>query len=216
MKNNIISKEELCNALAAKIGRERFEKFQNARVAICGAGGLGSNVAIALARSGVGHLHIIDFDKVEATNLNRQQYKVSQIGMNKVDALRENLREIMPFCDVTTDCVRIEEGNVCELFDGDTIICEAFDGAKDKAMLVNAVLEKMPDKYLVAASGMAGMDSANNIRTKEIGRRFYLCGDFVSDVEKADGLVAPRVMLCAMHEAQAVLRIIDWDNKEGN
>ena len=88
------------------------------------------------------------------------------------------------------------------------IICEAFDGAECKAMLTNIVLEKMPEKYLVAASGMAGMGSANSIQTRRIMKHFYLCGDEVSDAAEGMGLVASRVMICAAHQAHTVLRIL--------
>ena len=100
------------------------------------------------------------------------------------------------------------EDNFLELLEGADILCEAFDNAEAKAMLVNGVLQKLPECYLVAASGMAGMGSPNRIETRRITDRFYLCGDGVSDVEETMGLVAPRVMLCAAHQAQTVLRIL--------
>ena len=78
------------------------------------------------------------------------------------------------------------------------MICEAFDDAQAKAMLTNSVLENFPQKYFVAASGMAGIGSANSIRTRQITKRFYLCGDGVSDVGDDIGLVSSRVMLCEM------------------
>ena len=89
------TKEEMQEALVRKNGAVLQAKLQRARVAVCGLGGLGSNVAVALARSGVGHLHLLDFDRVELSNLNRQQYKVSQLGQPKPLALRDNLQEIV-------------------------------------------------------------------------------------------------------------------------
>ena len=182
--------------------------FESATVAICGLGGLGSNIAFALARAGVGKLILIDFDSVDITNLHRQQYKINQIGVRKTDALKENLWEIAPYVTIETHSVRISENNAEALLEKADIICEAFDDADCKAMLVNLVFERMPEKYLVAASGMAGMDSANAIQTRRISKRFYLCGDGTSDVSEAGSLVASRVMLCAAHQAHTVLRIL--------
>lgn len=202
------TKEEWEKALADRHGEELQEKFASATVAICGLGGLGSNIAISLARAGIGKLILIDFDRVDITNLHRQQYKASQIGMNKTDALSENLREIAPYMDLEIHTIRVTEENAAQLLEGADIICEAFDDAEAKAMLTNLVLERMPDKYLVAASGMAGMGSANAIQTRKITSKFYLCGDEESDVQSEGSLVASRVMLCAAHQAHAVLRIL--------
>ena len=162
---------------------------------------------LALARTGVGCLHLIDFDRVDITNLNRQQYFACQLGQLKTDALKETLREIAPYCKIVTDPVRITEDDLAELLAEDDIICEAFDGSEAKAMPVNGVLERFPEKYLLSSSGMAGIASANTIQIRHVFRRFYLCGDGVSDVDGGMGLVAPRVMACAAHEAHMVIRI---------
>ena len=205
------SKQELDNALIARHGAELHARLSNATVAICGLGGLGSNIAIALARAGVGHLHLIDFDRVDISNLNRQQYFVRQLGLFKTEALRENLLAIAPYLQVELSTVRLTEENVPTLLADADIICEAFDKAEAKAMLVNSVLEHFPDKWLVSGNGMAGKDSANLIRTRRLGRRFILCGDGVSDVETSGTLFSARVMACAAHEALAVIRIIAGD-----
>jgi len=204
----IPSKKEWMDALAARHGTELQRRFSEATVAVCGLGGLGSNIAIALARAGIGKLVLIDFDKVDITNLHRQQYKANQIGLYKADALAENLREIAPYTEIKAITARLSEDNLTTLLKDADVICEAFDDAEAKAMLVNGVLEQLPGSYLVAASGMAGMDTPNTIKTRNIGKRFYLCGDEVSDVADTIGLVAPRVMLCAAHQAQTVLRIL--------
>ena len=203
-----ISRQELHDALASRHGEALQARFEAAAVAICGLGGLGSNIAVCLARSGVGRLHLIDFDTVEPTNLNRQQYAVSQLGRPKALALRETLLAIAPYCEIRADNVRISQDNFASLLEDDSIICEAFDGAEQKAMLVNGILERFPEKYLVAASGMAGIGSANAIKTRRITEKFYLCGDGQSDVFAVPGLFAPRVMACAAHQAQTVLRIL--------
>ena len=204
----IPTKNEWTKALIDRHGADLHNRFASATVAICGLGGLGSNVASALARAGIGKLLLIDFDSVEISNLHRQQYKANQIGRYKADALTENLSEIAPYTEVKPVVEKITEENLEDLLKDADIICEAFDDAESKAMLVNGVLEKLPDCYLVAASGMAGMDTPNTIKTRKVMKRFYLCGDEVSDVEGTIGLVAPRVMLCAAHQAHTVLRIL--------
>ena len=204
----IPTKEEWNNALEERHGKELHTAFSSATVAVCGLGGLGSNIAIALARAGVGRLILIDFDRVDITNLHRQQYKAEQIGMYKTVALAENLKEIAPYISLEIHTERITEDNAVTLLQDADIICEAFDDAECKAMLTNTVLTELPDKYLVAASGMAGMGVTNSIKTRRITSRFYLCGDETSDVSDDIGLVAPRVALCAAHQALTVLRIL--------
>lgn len=204
----IPSKEEMKEALTKRVGKETQEKFEAATVAVCGLGGLGSNIAISLARAGVGKLILIDFDKVDLSNLNRQQYKASQIGMEKTRALEENLKEISPYIEIEIHCEKAVEENYQRLLEKADVICEAFDVAEAKSSLVNFVLEHMPKKDLVAASGMAGLGSGNEIRTRKLTKHFYLCGDGVSEVEEGEGLFAPRVMLCAAHQALTVLQIL--------
>lgn len=204
----IPSREVMREALNIRHGEELQNKISAARVAVCGLGGLGSNIAIALARAGVGHLHLIDFDRVDLTNLNRQQYAVGQLGQYKTDALRETLALISPYCDVTCDTIQVTEENLPDLLKTEDYICEAFDRAEDKAMLVSGVLEHFPEKYLVAASGLAGLGSANTIQTRRVSQRFYLCGDGTSDSSVGLGLVASRVLVCAAHEANMILRLI--------
>lgn len=201
-------KEEWREALINRIDLSLYEQFSNATVAICGLGGLGSHIAIALARAGVGKLILIDFDQVDMTNMHRQCYKVNQIGCNKTEALLENILEVAPYIDIETINEKITEDNIVSLLKDADIVCEAFDDPSCKAMLVNGVLEKLPDCYVVAASGMAGMGSPNLIKTRKLTNRFYLCGDEVSDVKNTMGLVSSRVMLCAAHQAHTILRIL--------
>ena len=204
----IPTKNEWMGALIARHGYDLYERFSSATVAVCGLGGLGSNIAIALARAGIGKLLLIDFDRVDITNLHRQQYKVNQIGCYKTEALAEILLEIAPYTEIKTVTAKIREENFADLLKEADVVCEAFDNAEAKAMLVNRVLEQLPNCYLVAASGMAGMDTPNTIRTRKVMGRFYLCGDETNDVADTIGLVAPRVMLCAAHQAHTVLRIL--------
>lgn len=204
----IPTKKEWDEALIKRQGEEIQKKFAGASIAICGLGGLGSNIAVSLARAGIGKLLLVDFDSVDIANLHRQQYKANQIGKYKTEALLENLKEIAPYIDIEIHTAYVTEENAAHLLQGADIICEAFDNAECKAMLTNIVIETMPDKYFVAASGMAGMGSANSIQTRKITEKFFLCGDETSDVAEAGSLVAPRVMLCAAHQAHTVLRIL--------
>ena len=204
----IPTKEEWNNALEERHGKELQQAFSSATVAICGLGGLGSNIAIVLARAGVGRLILIDFDRVDITNLHRQQYKADQIGMYKAVALADNLREIAPYIKLEAYTEHITENNAVKLLQSADIICEAFDDAECKARLANTVLSELPDKYFVAASGMAGMGTTNIIKTRRITSKFYLSGDETSEVSENIGLVAPRVALCAAHQAHTVLRIL--------
>lgn len=205
---DVVTKEELRGALEERIGSQLLEKFESSTVAICGLGGLGSNIAISLARAGVGKLILIDFDRVDVSNMNRQQYKVAQIGMEKTEGLRENLREIAPYIELESHFVKLDDSNYHRLLKDADVICEAFDVAEEKSKLVDFAMENMPEKYLVAASGMAGLATPNSIKTHRVTSHFYLCGDGKSDVEKLGSLFAPRVMLCAAHQATTVLRIL--------
>ena len=204
----IPDQNEWRKALEERHGKELQNKISSKTVAICGLGGLGSNIAILLARAGVGKLILIDFDKVDITNLHRQQYKAYQIGMQKTEALTYNLKEIAPYLETEIHTAYMDENNYSEFLQSADIICEAFDNAEAKANIVNFVLSEMPTKYIVAASGMAGLDSANSIKTRKVSKYFYLCGDEKSDAKDGIGLVASRVSVCASHQAHMVLRII--------
>ena len=188
------TKEEWQNAFAARHGEKLQKVFSSSVVAVCGLGGLGSNIATALARAGIGKLILIDFDSV--------------IGKYKTDAIVENLCEINPYIRTEAHTIRLTEENALTLLSQADVICEAFDNPQAKAMLCNLVLEKLPQKFYVAASGMAGIDSPNLIKTKRVSKRFYLCGDGVNGVGESDGLFASRVMLCAAHQAHTVLRVL--------
>lgn len=201
------SQEEIYAALCQRHGKALQDKLQKAKVAIAGLGGLGSNIAIGLARIGVGQLHLVDFDRVDLTNLNRQHYFIHHLGQYKTEALKKQILEINPYIRVSTDCLKITAENVATLFSDADIICEAFDVPENKAMLVNTVLEQLPDKWLVSGNGMAGYGKSNLIQTKAIMSKFYLCGDNISNNE-AQPLMAPRVAICAGHEANMVAELI--------
>lgn len=203
-----ISKEAWLSALIERHGAARQEKFSRGRVAICGLGGLGSRVAELLTRAGVGYLRLIDFDRLEATNLNRQWYFMEQLGRYKAEALADNLRRITPYAELDVHTVRITEDNLAILLADVDVIVEAFDNATCKAMLVNGVREQFPRCHLVAASGMAGFASANAMRVRRLSENFYLCGDGRSAADAGDGLYGARVNICSAQEALVVLQLL--------
>lgn len=185
-----------------------FNILKNSSVAVAGLGGLGSNIAVSLARIGVGELFLVDFDIVEPSNLNRQCYYVRHIGMPKTDALTEQLKEINPFINVRSKNIRVNKYNAKELFEGFDVICEAFDNPEAKAELLTSVKSGIPDAKIVCASGMAGYGSSNDIRTEKRMNGVYVCGDFETGAEYGTGLMAPRVQICAGHQANMILRLL--------
>lgn len=207
-RGEIPKKHELESLMMARHTPGVFENLKNAKVTIAGCGGLGSNIAVSLARVGVGNLIICDYDIVEPSNLNRQQYFIEDIGKFKVDALKDILLKINPFINIKTYKVFLDENNIeCLLKDSDIII-EAFDKAKYKAKLSNIVLTKMKDKYLITGSGMAGYFDSNIIKTKKVNEKFFICGDFINEAKVGSGLMAPRVGIVANHMANEAIRIL--------
>lgn len=200
--------EELEWLMAARHTPGVHARLKKATVGIAGVGGLGSAVAVALARVGVGCLILADFDVVEPSNLNRQQYFVDQLGSYKVDALAENLARINPYVSLETYRVMLDQDNIPAIFSPCQIVVEAFDRPDMKAMLVNTLLAEMPLVKVVAASGLAGYGSNNGIVTRRVSRRLFMVGDGESEARPGSGLMAPRVAIAAGHQANQVLRII--------
>lgn len=203
-----LTQEQLHAALVERHGADIQQKLDRAAVGIAGLGGLGSNIAVFLARLGVGRLVLVDFDTVEVSNLNRQHYTMRDLGRPKADALRDQLIEINPYLDYETYTTRVTPENAPQLFADCDVVCEAFDRADQKAMLIETLLAHLPDTPIVSGSGMAGCGSANAIRTDHRFTRLYLCGDGTSDIADGVGLMAPRVAVCAAHEATMVLRLL--------
>ena len=193
----ILTKEQLHDALVERHGADIQAKLDKACVGIAGLGGLGSNLAIFLARLGVGHLILVDFDVVDITNLNRQHYTMKDLGIPKTLALVEQLEAINPYLTYETYTERVVPSNV-----------EAFDKPDQKAMLLENLLTRLPEKPVVSGSGMAGYGSANLIKTEKRFGHVYLCGDGTSDVADGLGLMAPRVAVCSAHEGTMVLRLL--------
>jgi len=213
-KGKIPDERELEFLMVARHSPGVHRRVKRSTVGVAGLGGLGSQVAIALARIGVGTLILADYDVVEPSNLNRQQYFIQQIGMPKVDAIRENLEKINPYVRIITHHTVIRPENVKNIFGNADIIVEAFDKAEEKAMLINAISESMPDKCVVAASGVAGYGNNNEIRTTKFSSKIFIVGDQRTPAGPGIGLMAPRVGIAAHHQANMVLRLILGEETE--
>lgn len=188
------------------------QKLKKAKVCILGLGGLGSNVAVLLARAGIGYLKLVDFDVVEVSNLNRQQYRISHIGIKKTEAIKSIIKEVNPFVEIEVLNKKVDRENILSVVGDVEIVVEAFDVAETKAMAIEELLTN-GNKILISASGMAGIGSANEIITRKIRDNFYLIGDNYSDYEEYSGIMSTRVMLCAAHQANVVLRLIVGEEK---
>jgi sulfur carrier protein ThiS adenylyltransferase len=203
------SREELEALMMARHTPGVHEKVRKAKVGIAGLGGLGSSVAIALARVGVGELVMADYDIIEPSNLNRQQFFVDQIGRPKVEALEENLRRINPYVKLTGHKVHLDETNIGKIFCRVNVLVEAFDKAEAKAMLINAMAASCPGVPVVTASGVAGHGPSNTIKTEPFGTGgYYIVGDRQTEASEGMGLMAPRVGIAAHHQANCVLRLL--------
>ena len=201
----MVSEDDYYKALASRIGEEDACRLRSASVGIAGLGGLGSNIAIMLARSGIGRLVIADRDTVELSNIHRQCYPLDSIGMKKTDAVVREINRINPFCKVEKHDMELNENNL-DIFSSCDIVCEAFDSAENKIMLIERL--SAMGKTVISGNGMAGKGPANAITTRKVGDNIYICGDGISDVNSEGSLVPSRVTLCAAHQANAVIRII--------
>jgi len=181
--------------------------LRRSSVGIAGAGGLGSNVAVALARAGVGRLVIADFDRIEPSNLNRQQFFLDQVGERKVVALRENLLAVNPYSLYEIHDVRINRRNAATIFARVDVLVEAFDKAAAKEMLIEASLARFPGRPIVAASGLAGYGRNPKIHARRLGN-LYVCGDESSQCPKGISPMAPRVALVAAMQANLVVELL--------
>ena len=207
-KKTMPNKDELKAMMRARHTPKLYDSLEKASVAVCGLGGLGSHIAIMLARSGIGTLHLIDFDTVEPSNINRQAYNVDDLGKIKTEALKEQISKINPFIKININTIKIEKENIKELFCNDDIVCEAFDNAVYKAMLAQNFHSFFKDKILINASGLDGYGNSNLIKTRKIAKNFFVCGDLKSAARLGNGLIAPRVNICAAHQANLVLELL--------
>jgi sulfur carrier protein ThiS adenylyltransferase len=191
-------------ALAEQLGGSQLQKLQSVKLGIAGAGGLGSNCAACLVRSGFKQLVLVDFDVVEPSNLNRQFYFWDQVGMVKVEALRVNLLRINPDLELIVKSQEITAANLDECFGDCQVVVEAVDRPEMKRLLVEHFWHA--GKLVVAASGLAGWDDADQLITRQIKSNVYLVGDQVTAVGQNQPPLAPRVNIAAAKEANVVLK----------
>ncbi len=182
-------------------------RLKNKVVGIAGCGGLGSNCAVALARVGVGKLVIVDFDKVNISNLNRQYFFTDQVGKAKVIALRENINRIDREIEIETHEIELDEENIPVIYRDCDVIVEAFDKAEMKQMIIETVTDKMPGKILVCGVGLAGWGENKSIGMKKFDN-LYICGDGDREVSDNYPPIAPRVGIVANMQANQVLEIL--------
>lgn len=206
------AENELEHMMLARNGSQINDKLKNAKVCIIGLGGLGSNIAIMLVRAGVGRLKLVDFDIVEPTNLNRQQYYISHLGMKKTQAMHDIIKQINPYAVIECIHEKVNESNICEIVGDCDYVCEAVDQAQTKAMITREIMSKT-HKILVASSGMAGWFSSNSIVTTKRLDRLYICGDMINSSGIGQGLMSPRVAICAGHQANMIIRLILGEDK---
>lgn len=211
-RGEIPNKEKMEAQLVARHTPKVHEKLKSASVAIAGLGGLGSTAAVSLARIGIGKLILVDYDVVEPSNLNRQQYFIKHIGMKKTDAIKDIISQCNPFVEVQTTDAYVDENNIEQIFKDADIIVEAFDNPETKALITNKVLTDMKDKKIITASGMAGYYDCNLIKSEKINDRFYIVGDGEAEAKPGRGLMAPRVSVAANHQANLALKLILEEN----
>ncbi|MDH3345899.1 MAG: sulfur carrier protein ThiS adenylyltransferase ThiF [Kiritimatiellaceae bacterium] len=207
-RGELPSVDELEALMVARHTPGVHAKLKAATVGIAGLGGLGSAIAVALARVGIGRLILADFDVVEPSNLNRQQYFIDQIGMPKTEALVSNLQKINPYVDVEAHTVKLDPDSIFPLFGKADIMIEAFDRADQKAMLLQAFTSARPCIPFIGASGMAGFASGETIGVKQLGQYIYVVGDLATGAVPGCGLMAPRVGIAAHMQANLALRLI--------
>ncbi len=196
-----------------KVKFERIQKkLKESSVGIAGLGGLGSNAAVALARAGIGCLVLVDFDKIEENNLGRQYYFLEHIGKTKVDSLKEIIGKINPQVELITHNIKLEKGLMEKPFKDVTVVIEALDNAETKTIFIEEILSKLPNKPVIAASGVAGYGHSDRITTKRLGN-LYMCYDGKAKSSDDDVLIAPRVSLMANWEANLALEIILGEDK---
>jgi sulfur carrier protein ThiS adenylyltransferase len=207
-RGEVPEKEELEDLMITRHSPGVHVRMKTAIVGVAGLGGLGSSVSIALARMGIGTLIIADHDVVEPSNLNRQQYFIDQIGLAKTDAIKEILARMNPYVQVVAHKIILTKQNIPEIFKKADIVVECFDSAEEKAMILEAITELLPDIYVIGASGIAGYGNSNDIQTRRIGENIFMIGDMERVAGPGQGLMAPRVGIAAHHQANLVVSLL--------
>ena len=209
IRRGVMPEREVLRAMiASRNSPELNLALSKAVIGVAGLGGLGSNITLSLPRVGVKKLVLADFDVVEPSNLNRQQYFVRHIGLKKTQALKELINDVNPFVEVETHDIFLDEKNVASVFGECEILCEAFDNVAGKAMILNEAGASLKEKKIIGASGMAGCFSSNLIKTIKFAKNVYLCGDLTNEAKIGQGLMAPRVAICANHQANLAIRLL--------
>lgn len=198
----------------------RWEEIREAlaayKVGIAGCGGLGSNAAVALARVGVRHFVLADFDRVEPSNLNRQYYFLHQIGEYKTTALADNLHMIAKGLRLELHRKKLEFSNIADVFAKCDLVIEAFDKAEAKQMIAEAMLAFLPKIPLVMGNGMAGVGMFHMIRQEQWSENVYVCGDFVTEIGEETPPLAPRVGIVSNMQANLSLELLLKMHLDGN
>ena len=203
-KGEYPSERELEAVITARHTPGVHEKMKKSCIGIAGLGGLGSSAAIALARVGTGKLILVDFDIIEPSNLNRQQYFIDQLGMPKADALKENIKKINPYVEIEAHIEKVSSTNINLLYKDVDILIEAFDRPDQKAMLLQ--YSKAPK--IIAASGLAGYSSSEQIKIRKLGERIFIVGDLKTGAAPGCGLMAPRVGIAAHIQANLAMQLL--------
>lgn len=176
--------------------------IQSKKIGIGGAGGLGSNCAMMLVRSGFKHLEIIDKDVIDASNLNRQQYFMKEIGLSKVAITQQRLLDINPDLNINVHHGEWTETIGNQFFKNADFIVEAFDNVDWKFRFAQFYAQRFP--VVVSGVGMAGLTTKQPLSVKKIGN-LYICGDRSTNAHEGHPPMAPRVTQCAGLMAEVIL-----------
>lgn len=200
------------SGLELYLKENELNAIRKAKVGIAGCGGLGSNTAHALVRLGFRNFHLIDYDIVEPSNLNRQFFFYKQLGETKCNALKDNLLQINPNLNIKTSSIKINSSNIHTLFDEYEIVVEGFDKPQYKKILLE---ELSASKKIISASGLGNYWNTDAIVTHELGENLTIIGDLTSDVESGVSPLSPGVFTSSAKQAGAVLKMVlkDINNK---
>lgn len=202
----IPSESEMEQYLMARHTPGIHDKLKNGSVAIAGIGGLGSNIAVSLARMGVGHIKLVDFDVVEPSNINRQYFFLDQLGMTKTTALHETLQRVNPYIQYSVENTFVTENNINDIFKGFDIVIESFDKAETKAMFIRHCMQHFKESLIIGASGVAGAHDTASLEIRKLGKNTYIVGDCIHEAKPGEGLMATRVTVAANIQANIAVR----------
>lgn len=150
------------------LGHDGLERLRRAKVTVVGLGAVGSYAVEGLARAGVGHLRLIDFDVVRETNINRQLYALdSTLGQQKVDIARRRVLDINPNCQVATVALFINVESVPQVFtEPIDVLIDAIDSVGPKIELISAAVARKV--FIVSSMGAATRTDPSAIRVADI------------------------------------------------